>query len=372
MEIERIKGITVSKTSDQFVVHGSEGEYDYLLISPQKATIVEKIETAYEDLTEKELLFTIINHSDLSGFVTGKKEKKKDPRKSKMLETDLIDIQEYIVNKGEINLEAYATNAGLTAFFKKHQKYKESSLDNFEILQLIGKGRGSMVFTAKSKEDNKVYALKIIDKVYIIENNLLDEVILEKNILCSFDNPFFAELQYYFQTDDKIVFVMTFYRGGDLFQHLIKKKTIGETNVAFYGAQIAFMLDTLHKKNIMYRDLKPENILMGDNGYLRLIDFGLCRTLDEQDKISCALCGSPQYMAPEVIKGEGHNQSSDWWSFGVLLYELFCGFPPFNSDYTEHVFDLITSSELRFPSKKKLSENFKDLLKKVRLIILPF
>ena len=133
----------MSKISDQFVIHGSEGEYDYLLISPQKATIVEKIETAYEDLTQKELLFTIINNSDLSGVVTGKKEKKKDPRKSKMLETDLIDIQEYIVNKGEINSEAYATNAGLTAFFKKHQKYKESSLDNFEILQLIGKGRGS-------------------------------------------------------------------------------------------------------------------------------------------------------------------------------------------------------------------------------------
>ena len=315
-------------------------------------------------------MFTILNEPELKNVVTGKKDKKKDPRLSKMLEKDLIDIQEYIVNKGEINLDAYAANAGLTAFFKKHQKYRESSLDNFELLKIIGQGRGSVVYTAYSKNDNHTYALKVIDKMYILENNLINEVVLEKNVLCSFESPFFADLQYFFQTEEYIVFVMTFYRGGDLFQHLIKKKTIGETNVAFYGAQIVFMLEALHNKNIIYRDLKPENILMDDDGYLKMIDFGLCRVLDEQDKISCAFCGSPEFMAPEIIKGDGHNKSSDWWSFGVLLYELYCGFLPFSDDNIEHLFDLITNAELRFPSKKKISENFKDLIRKVFVIFL--
>ena len=132
----------------------------------------------------------------------------------------------------------------------------------------------------------------------------------------------------------------------------------------FYGAQIALGLEYLHKKSIIYRDLKPENILMDDKGYLRLADFGMAKKLKENEK-AMSFCGTPEYLAPEVISMEGHDKNADWWSFGILLFEMLCGLPPFYVENLDRMYELIKNSPVKFPKKIKLKEETKDIIRKL-------
>jgi serine/threonine protein kinase len=170
-------------------------------------------------------------------------------------------------------------------------------------------------------------------------------------------------------TNTKICFVLPFYSGGDLYSFLEANGPFDESTSAFYAAQIAHMLSFLHSKNIVYRDLKLENIMIDENGYLVLIDFGSCKIIEEKTELQCSFDGSIDYMAPEVISGEGHGMMADWWSFGILVYELLCGKPPFHEGSTDRILDLISTSNVRFPSKMRISSVTRDfiirLLKKI-------
>jgi serum/glucocorticoid-regulated kinase 2 len=157
---------------------------------------------------------------------------------------------------------------------------------------------------------------------------------------------------------------MPFLSGGELFQHLRKFRTFDEDKVRFYGAQIALALEYLHKKGIVYRDLKPENILMDDKGYLRLADFGMAKKLKEEEK-AMSFCGTPEYLAPEIITMEGHDKNSDWWSFGILLFEMLCGLPPFYTDNLDKMYDMIKTHQVKFPKRYNISEDAKDLIRKL-------
>ena len=146
---------------------------------------------------------------------------------------------------------------------------------------------------------------------------------------------------------------------------LLNNKKFDFSTVGFYATQIAYMISFLHSKNIAYRDLKLENIMVNENGYLTLIDFGSCKIIEDQNELESSFVGSTDYMAPEIINGEGHNLMADWWSFGIIIYELLYGIPPFHDDKIERCFDLITSSNIRFPSKVKLSPSAKDIILKL-------
>ena len=123
-------------------------------------------------------------------------------------------------------------------------------------------------------------------------------------------------------------------------------------------------MEYLHKNGIVYRDIKPENVLLEEDGYLKLIDFGMAKILKDEEKAN-SFCGTPEYLAPEIITGEGHNRMADWWSYGALIYEMLFGIPPFFSENVEKMYSLITNSELRFPKKFKVSDDAKDLLVKL-------
>ena len=165
-----------------------------------------------------------------------------------------------------------------------------------------------------------------------------------------------------FQTEERVYFVLPFIQGGELFQHLRKYKYFPEKNVQFYASIIGLSLEYLHKRGIVYRDIKPENILLEKDGYLKLIDFGMAKILKDDEKTN-SFCGTPEYLAPEIITGEGHNRMADWWSYGTLVYEMLFGIPPFYNENVETMYELITNKELRFPKKFNVSDEAKDLLK---------
>jgi len=179
----------------------------------------------------------------------------------------------------------------------------------------------------------------------------VEHTLAEKHILQRIHHPFLVNLHYSFQTEDKLYFVLDYINGGELFFHLQKEKRFAEERVKFYAAEILLALEHLHANGIIYRDLKPENILITSEGHICLTDFGLCKTgiESEQDRTT-TFCGTPEYLAPEVLKGKGYGKAVDWWSFGSLIYEMLTGLPPFYSQDVQEMYRKIMTDKLRFPT----------------------
>mmetsp|Transcript_23184 Transcript_23184/g.17610 ORF Transcript_23184/g.17610 Transcript_23184/m.17610 type:complete len:191 (+) Transcript_23184:999-1571(+) len=175
-------------------------------------------------------------------------------------------------------------------------------------------------------------------------------------------------MEYVFQNEFRIYFLMIFIRGGELFRHLVKIKRFNEQQAKFFLAQIGLALGHLHSKNIIYRDLKPENILFGDDGYLFLADFGLAKMI-KNDEVANSFCGTAEYLAPEMLIGNGHNYMVDWWALGILCYEMLVGIPPFFHRNKHRMYFLIKESPVNFPDPQKhgisVPPAAQDLIKKL-------
>ena len=213
--------------------------------------------------------------------------------------------------------------------------------------------------------------MKELRKDVLIDTDQIENTKIEKEIMKNANHPFLVNLEYVFQTPGKIFFVMKFMRGGELYTLISKDKRFSEARCKFYSGQIILALMHLHNNKIIYRDLKPENILLDDDGYICLSDFGLARFLEEDTK-AMSFCGTPEYMAPEIITGEGHNRSADWWSLGVLLYEMLVGVPPFYHQNQNTMYQYITTNAVMFPDpikhKISVSDAAKDLISKVTIM----
>ena len=363
-----IKGITYSKLTYEFVIHGNENEYDYEYLSPERDFIICLIAIFYQNSNFKSLKICEVQEKTLKNFVTGKKEKKKDNSNSKMDEKFIIDTTGYI-NQHIKEILPTGSNSSSSkkktnTIFSNHQTIKTVSLEDFKILKVLGRGTFGKVCLVEYKPTKEHYAMKSLKKDVLLDKDQVQSTILEKQILESLDHPFLVAMIFCFQTEERIYFVMPFVRGGELFQHLKTEKYFPEEKVKFYAASIGLALDYLHSKSIIYRDLKPENILIGEDGYLELIDFGMAKILKNGEKAT-SFCGTPEYLAPEIITGEGHNKAADWWSYGILIFEMLCGIPPFYNENVEKMYDLITQSELKFPKKLNLSDTVKDLISKL-------
>jgi serum/glucocorticoid-regulated kinase 2 len=206
--------------------------------------------------------------------------------------------------------------------------------------------------------------MKSLRKDVLLDNDQVESTLIEKKILENLNFPFLVGMVWCFQTQERIFFVMPFIQGGELFQLLKTLKKFDENQVKFYAAIIGMSLNYLHNNGIIYRDIKPENILLENDGYLKLVDFGLAKFLKKNERTS-SFCGTPEYVAPEIIIGEGHDANADWWSYGILVYEMLFGIPPFFNDNNEKMFDQILNSDVRFPKKIKISEEAKDFICKL-------
>ena len=359
-----ILGITYSKITYEFIIHGNNQEYDYAYISQDRNIIICIIANFYESITGKPLKICEVQEKTLSNYITSKKDKKADSSKTKMDEQYLINTKKFLnENMGELLDEGTKKKRSGT-IFSKHQTIKQVSLEDFQIMKVIGRGSYGKVCLVQYKKTKELYAMKSLKKDVLLDQDQVESTLVEKKILEKLDYPFLVGMVFCFQTEERIYFIMPFVRGGELFQHLRNCRFFPEEKVKFYSAIIGLSLEYLHTHGIVYRDIKPENILIDEDGYLRLVDFGMAKVLQGDEKAT-SFCGTPEYLAPEIITGEGHNKSADWWSYGILMYEMFFGIPPFFCDNQEKMYQLITRAELRFPKKINISDDAKDLLQKL-------
>jgi serine/threonine protein kinase len=221
---------------------------------------------------------------------------------------------------------------------------KKTSLDDFELLCVLGRGTFGKVMKVRHNETGNIYAMKAIKKARVIEGNMVESTKNEQTILKNIKHPYIVGLHYAFQTYDTLYLVLDFLVGGELFFHLQGDERFAIDKARFYAAEIFLALEHLHKNDIIYRDLKPENIVLNAQGHAILTDFGLSKIQIPDNVQTYTFCGTPEYLAPEILKGQGHGKPVDFWSFGILLYTLLVGHAPFYSDNVQVMYQLIMHS----------------------------
>ena len=375
IDFKTIDGITVSKLSDEFVIHCKDIDYDYHFISPRKKTIIEIISKYYIIINQKEIQLFELNIKSLSAYVTTKKEKAKRQNSSKIPRLNSVDVEQYLFgNHSKTDVQIINSKTQKT-MIKKKKTFNNLSVEinDFEKIKTIGRGYAGKVLLVKYNQNDKLFAMKSIRKDQIISEGILDNILVERNILLLNQSPFLLSLSFFLQTSERIYFITPFLKGGDLFHKLKNDIFFPEDLVKFYTAQIAIALQDLHDLGFAYRDLKPENVLIDEDGYIKLCDFGASVKMKGTEKEN-TFAGSPEYAPPEMICREGHTFMCDWWSFGVLLYELLYGNTPFFNEDTNRMYDLIKSGSISFPKyiilegkekKYKVSEDAKDLISKL-------
>ena len=202
------------------------------------------------------------------------------------------------------------------------------NLDNFEIIKVIGKGTYGKVLLVKLKSKGTYYAMKMLNKKYLKIKKQEIHTKNERDFMVKISSPFIVNIKFAFQDDQNLYLVSDFMQGGELFFHLQKNKYFSEEFVKFYAIELVLAISDIHKINAIYRDLKPENILLDKYGHIRLTDFGLCKILKEDEK-TYTLCGTMQYIAPEVLLNKGYKKEVDWWSLGCVIYDMLEGRVPF-------------------------------------------
>lgn len=377
IKYEEIKGITFTKLSTEFVVHGCEGEYDYHFQTPDKNVLICLIAKFFEDHTNSSLKLCEVPEKSLKNYVTGKKEKKKDGGCTKMDENYLINtksfIKENIRNDKKLrkisqeNLsdsdEENPKKEKTSIIFSKLEGVMEICLEDFQILKILGRGAFGKVYLVQFKPTKEYYAMKSIKKEYFNDQKEIYKNLNENQNIQNLNHPFIIGVNLCFTTDERIYFIMNLVQGEDLFTSTrLNNQFFDEDQVKLYAAIIGLAIDYLHKNEIILKNLSLDNIIIDKEGYLKVTSFKMCQLFNLKESFRL-MKETSEYLAPEVIKSNVGQKESDWWSYGIILYQLFFGIPPFYSNDDNKIKDQIIKKELRFPKNIDISDNAKNLLK---------
>ena len=264
-------------------------------------------------------------------------------------------------NQRRVTLEEKNEFRGTSLVKQKTIKKDEPEVvfTDFNLLMVLGRGAFGKVFLAELKKTKQLFAVKSIRKDILIEMDQVTSTLLEKEIMFECDHPFLVGMEYLFQNDMRLYFVMPFIRGGELYKIYQAQKRFEEPQVKFYIAQMIMAIGYLHSKGIVHRDLKLENVLVDQKGYIKIIDYGLAKMLKDNEEAT-SFCGTPEYLAPEMVTQEGHDKAVDWWAIGVLMYEMLIGVTPFFNKNKNMLLTKIKQSKVIFPDRKKYKIDYSD------------
>ncbi|XP_067861202.1 protein kinase C theta type isoform X2 [Heptranchias perlo] len=238
------------------------------------------------------------------------------------------------------------------------------TVNDFILHKMLGKGSFGKVFLAELKGKNQFFAIKALKKDVVLMDDDVECTMVEKRVLSlAWEHPFLTHLYCTFQTKENLFFVMEYLNGGDLMFHIQSCQKFEVPRATFYAAEIICGLQFLHAKGIIYRDLKLDNVLLDRDGHIKIADFGMCKENILNDARTSTFCGTPDYIAPEILLGQKYSTSVDWWSFGVLLYEMLIGQSPFHGGDEDELFQSIRTDDPVYP--RWLGKEARDILVKL-------
>ncbi|EEQ31347.1 cAMP-dependent protein kinase catalytic subunit [Microsporum canis] len=259
-------------------------------------------------------------------------------------------------------LQQHSTAAADASIRASQRQLKgKYSLGDFSIHRTLGTGSFGRVHLVQSIHNQRFYAIKVLKKAQVVKLKQVEHTNDERAMLERVKHPFLVTLWGTFQDAKNLYMVMDFAEGGELFSLLRKSQRFPNPVAKFYAAEVTLALEYLHSKHIVYRDLKPENLLLDKNGHLKITDFGFAKEVRD---ITWTLCGTPDYLAPEVVSSKGYNKSVDWWSLGILIFEMLCGFTPFwDSGSPMKIYENILKCRVKYPPS--LVPDAQDLLSRL-------